>query len=100
MFNMQDLKKGDKVKSKIIASFSIFLIITCYFFSTIPSYKLMTPIPIQYQHKILLIPLDSRPPCTNFVIDLAKIVNIEIIIPPDEILDNYKTPANQILVRQ
>ncbi len=100
MFNIQDLKKGDKVKSKIIASFSISLIITCYFFSTIPSYKLMAPTPIQYQHKILLIPLDSRPPCTNFVIDLAKIVNIEIIIPPDEILDNYKTPANQILVRQ
>ena len=47
-----------------------------------------------YKHKILLLPLDSRPPCKNFVIDIGKIANIEVITPPPEILDYYTQAGN------
>jgi hypothetical protein len=44
---------------------------------------------------VILIPLDSRPPCTQYVQQLAMLVNIKVIIPPPELLDYYKTPANK-----
>ena len=38
------------------------------------------------EHKIILIPLDSRPPCTDFVVDLGKIAGTEVIMPPNKFL--------------
>lgn len=38
---------------------------------------------------VLLIPLDSRPPCKQLVEDNAKTDNIKILTPPSEILDYY-----------
>lgn len=49
----------------------------------------------QYHYRIILLPLDSRPPCTQFVDQLANIAGIEIIKPPAELLDHYKTPADK-----
>ncbi len=42
-----------------------------------------------YTKKILLIPLDSRPPCGKFVIDAGRLVNIKVIVPPTKIMDYY-----------
>lgn len=48
------------------------------------------PLPVQVKtHRILLIPLDSRPPCQQFVINAGRIANIEVIAPPSELLDYY-----------
>ena len=66
----------------IISNFTGLKTITAY---PEPNYKL----------KVLVIPLDSRPACTTFVVELAKIANINIILPPNEILDNYQQPANK-----
>lgn len=44
---------------------------------------------------IILIPLDSRPPCTQFVEQLAKMANIKLVMPPSEMLDHYKQPADR-----
>ena len=43
----------------------------------------------KYTKCVLLIPLDSRPPCSKFVIDAGKLVNIRVIVPPQEIMDYY-----------
>lgn len=40
-------------------------------------------------HRVMLLPLDSRPPCRKFVIDAGRIANTEVIVPPPEILDYY-----------
>lgn len=47
-----------------------------------------------FNSTILLIPLDSRPACTKFVVQLGKIAGIRILLPPDDILDHYKTAGN------
>ena len=53
-----------------------------------------------YQFKIILIPLDSRPACTTFVAELAKIADINVVLPPKEIMDNYKITADKHALRQ
>lgn len=53
-----------------------------------------------YQFKVILIPLDSRPACTTFVAELAKIADINIVLPPKEIMDNYKITADKHALRQ
>ena len=46
------------------------------------------------QRRVLLIPLDSRPPCGRFVQNAARIAGIEIILPPAELLDEYFRPGD------
>lgn len=50
--------------------------------------------------KILLLPLDSRPPCTQMVTDLGRIAGVEINLPKSYLLDNYRNPANFQELRQ
>ena len=46
------------------------------------------------QRPILLIPLDSRPPCREFVINGGRIIGQEIMTPPSELMDYYSTAGN------
>ena len=45
------------------------------------------------QRELLLLPLDSRPVCTLLPQQLAKLAGINLILPPKEFLDNYRSPA-------
>lgn len=49
----------------------------------------------QHWLTVILLPLDSRPPCTQFVEQLAHIAGIKLLTPPPELLDDYQTPANK-----
>ena len=46
------------------------------------------------QRSILLVPLDSRPPCREFVINGGKIVGWEVATPPTEYMDYYSMPGD------
>jgi hypothetical protein len=52
-----------------------------------------------YWLTVILIPLDSRPPCTQFVEQLADMAGIKLLLPQPELLDNYKTTANKQALR-
>ena len=47
------------------------------------------------KENILLVPLDSRPVCSTMVHKLGRIVGLNVIVPPKELLDNYRHPANR-----
>lgn len=49
---------------------------------------------------VLLLPLDSRPPCTQFVEQLGRIANIRVILPPDEMLDHFRNPSDKQALRE
>jgi len=53
----------------------------------------------KYWLTIILLPLDSRPPCTQFVEELAHIAGIKLLLPTPELLDDYKTPSNKEALR-
>jgi len=50
--------------------------------------------------KTCILPLDSRPCSYNFVKDLAEIGNYEIVLPPMEIMDNFRTPSSFPVLRE
>jgi hypothetical protein len=52
------------------------------------------------QLPILLVPLDSRPPCRDFVINGGKIIGRDIVTPPTEYMDYYTQPGNTAAMRK
>ena len=63
--------------------------------------KLATPLPLAEppaRGVILLVPLDSRPPCTEYVVKLARMAGFQILMPPVETLDDYHRPANKAAI--
>lgn len=52
-----------------------------------------------YWLTVILIPLDSRPPCTQFVEQLAHMAGIKVLLPQPELLDNYKASADKQALR-
>lgn len=45
-------------------------------------------------HHVILIPLDGRPPCRQFVIDAGRIGGTEVLTPPHELQDYYSQPGD------
>ncbi|MDQ4121866.1 MAG: DUF4127 family protein [Acidobacteriota bacterium] len=43
--------------------------------------------------KILLVPLDDRPPCLQFTVQMGKIGDAEVVSPPKELLGRFTTPG-------
>jgi hypothetical protein len=48
---------------------------------------------------ILVMPLDSRPPCTQFVEELGRIAHIRVLLPPEELLDHFRNPSDKQALR-
>lgn len=59
----------------------------------------VTPPAPRAARRILLVPLDSRPPCGRFVRDAARIANIDILLPPAALMDDYRTPGDAEALR-
>ena len=49
---------------------------------------------------ILLVPLDSRPPCREFVVNGGKIIGRTIVTPPTEYMDYYSKAGETTEMRQ
>ncbi|HBT26241.1 MAG TPA: hypothetical protein DEA58_06090 [Pseudothermotoga sp.] len=44
--------------------------------------------------KIIILPMDNRPPNYRFLIDLANIYKLDVTLPPKNILGFYRTPGD------
>lgn len=50
--------------------------------------------------RLLLLPLDSRPPCSDYVLRDSKLAGVEILLPPKELMDYYTNPGDYRKMRQ
>ena len=69
----------------------------CAVFFAAPKKDRGVPVPPdlpQTVRRVLLVPLDSRPPCGRFVQDAARIAGVEVVLPPAELLDEYFRPGD------
>ncbi|WP_196604797.1 DUF4127 family protein [Pectinatus haikarae] len=69
------------------------------FYLDVPVGKNIT-ITQKYTKRVIFIPLDSRPPCAKFVIDAGRIADIEVITPPQSMMDYYTEPGNTAALRK
>lgn len=60
---------------------------------------LIAPKPSPPRSVIALVPLDSRPPCTDYVRQLAAMADFQVTLPPKELLDDYRQPGNTKALR-
>lgn len=78
--------------------FLLLLLALCsfiFYYFWLPASTPYVPTPLPMLDKILLLPLDSRPPCTTLAQDLGRLASIDVIVPPNELLDNYHNPADR-----
>ena len=52
------------------------------------------------ERRILLVPLDSRPPCREFVVSGGRIVGWNVITPPTEYMDYYSMAGDTHAMRR
>ena len=94
------MSKPFKISTSLIILFSIITIALTFFYGKVHN---ATPINSNVYNKywltVILLPLDSRPPCTQFVAELAHIAGIKLLMPEPELLDDYKTPSNKEALR-
>ena len=78
--------------------FLLLLLALCsfiFYYFWLPASTPYVPTSLPMQDKMLLLPLDSRPPCTTLAQDLGRLASIDVIVPPNELLDNYHNPADR-----
>ncbi len=91
------LKKQLVVLKLIIV---ISLMLAYYIIYIQPPFASSMELTQNYSRKIILIPLDTRPPCQKTVIDAGKMAGIQVITPPTEIMDYYTKPGDTKAIRK
>lgn len=81
-------------KTTFFSIAGIFCLLFFFYIWQLPESKPIEIPSLAPKQKILLVPLDSRPVCTNLPQKLAALAGIKLIVPPNDLLDNYRQPAN------
>ncbi|MBR2179803.1 MAG: DUF4127 family protein [Selenomonadaceae bacterium] len=48
---------------------------------------------IEFYSTVILIPLDSRPACGDFVVNAGRIAGVKVMLPPSKLLDYFTIPG-------
>lgn len=79
----------------VMLGFLLFLALAFYHFLLHPVAPLTPVSPVRtLSARVLLVPLDSRPPCRQHVADLGRIGGFDVVLPPPEVMDYYSLPGD------
>lgn len=88
------VNKYGKIIRTSTVFFIIFLMISCWHVqSSREHYETAIPAKLTKQ-KVILVPLDSRPPCRQMVVKAGELCQREVLAPSQELLDYYSLPGN------
>ena len=92
------------MKRKFFRSLALFLCIAAmlafYHVALHPAMSLTPVSPVRtLSSRVLLVPLDSRPPCRQHVVDLGRIGGLDVVTPPAECMDYYSQPSDTRAMR-
>ncbi|MDY6269186.1 MAG: DUF4127 family protein [Selenomonadaceae bacterium] len=69
--------------------------LACYHVILHPAVALAPVSPVRtLSSRVVLVPLDSRPPCRQHVVDLGRIAGLDVVTPPAECMDYYSQPGD------
>lgn len=80
---------------KFISIFFGLLLVLYHLYWQLPLTKEVFEDSLPTDRSIVLLPLDSRPVCTDLVQELGQLAALDVILPPKQLLDNYKKPADK-----
>lgn len=84
------MKFKSYIKQKWLLSIIAVTLMIVYYLNFIqPPPAVSVELQQNYKYKLILIPLDTRPPCQKMVVDAGKMAGVQIITPPSEIMDYY-----------
>ena len=79
----------------LVLAFILLPALTWWHLALHPAYPAVPASPArQLSEKLLLVPLDGRPPCRQFVLDAGRIAGFDLITPPSTIQDYYSQPGD------
>ena len=82
------------MKKFISVFLGILLMLYCLYWH-LPLTKIVYEDKLPANRSLLLLPLDSRPVCTELVQELGQLGSLNVNLPPKQLLDNYKKPADK-----
>lgn len=94
------MNKRDEI-IRILPVFLFIFLAAGYWHLSHPAPPCESAVPAGFpKQKILLVPLDSRPPCRQMVVNAGRICRRDVWTPPQEILDYYSLPGSTGEIRQ
>jgi hypothetical protein len=94
--NLQTLKTHRKL---IVFGAAVFSAACVLYHTFAPKGVIFSPSPLPPNGSWAFVPLDNRPPCRDFTVELAALGGIFMETPEPAIMDWYENPANTTAVR-
>ncbi|MCI2109853.1 MAG: DUF4127 family protein [Acidaminococcaceae bacterium] len=88
------------MKKLVSIGLTSILIVTGVFYHTIrPRGSTFSPVPLKTDYLLATLPLDSRPPCSDFTSQMGALAGMKVQLPPLWLMDHNLVPAQKDLLK-
>ena len=81
-----------------LSTVALAIVIGIFYHTIRPRGTTFSPMPLKQNYTLATLPLDSRPPCTDFTAQLGALAGFKVELPPADLLDHNLIPAKTNLL--